>query len=129
MAESKESGANTKAPTGKKTPSGKKSGASTKKTLMALNQRRSIREKTIIDRLEEFFGRDIPTLNAPLSEYFQGDAAAVRSLALRVNRYDGFHDDRLGLDPADFHGITTIGAIVNAIVVWYIRAGWNVIHR
>jgi hypothetical protein len=122
MAETKEAAASTKKPTGKKD-------ASTKKSLMAVNQRRSIREKTIIDRLEEFFGREIITLNAPLSDYFRGDAAAVRGLALRINRYDGFHDDKLGLDPADFHGISTIGAIVNAIVIWYLRHDWNVIHR
>lgn len=113
----------------KKNPTAPGAALSEGKSLLALNDRPSIRERKIIDRLELFFGREIPTLNAPLSDYFRGDAAAVRSLALRINRYDGFHDDKLGLDPADFQAISTIGAIVNAIVIWYIRAGWNVIHR
>ena len=99
------------------------------KTLLAVNEKRSIREQTIIDRLEEFFGRRITSLNAPLGDYFRGDAEAVRELALRLDRFDGFHDDKLGLEPGDFQGASTIGAIVTPIVVWYIRAGWNVVHR
>lgn len=129
MAVTGEAAANTNKPAGEKKPSGKKGGASTKKTLLAINDRRSIRESKIIDRLEEFFSREITSLNAPLSNYFEGDAKAVRGLALRINRYDGFHDDGLGLVPASFQGISTIGAVVNAIVIWYIAHNWNVIHR
>ena len=105
------------------------SAATTARSIMAVNDRRSIREQKIIDRLEEFFGRRIRDLNAPLGDFYRGDANAVLALAPALNRYDGFHDDKLGLAPADFQGISTIGAIVTAIVIWYLRHGWNVIHR
>jgi hypothetical protein len=103
--------------------------AGPEKTLLALNDRRSIRERRIIDRLEEFFGREITSHNAPISDYFRGDAGALRALAPRINRYDGFADDGLGLAPGDFQGIETIGEVVIAIVLWYRRNGWNVVFR
>jgi hypothetical protein len=99
------------------------------KSVLAVNARRSIREKTVIDRLEEFFGREITTHNAPIENYVRGGPGAVRALAAPINRFDGFHDDGLGLIPADLQGIETIGEVVIAIVVWYRRNGWNVVFR
>jgi hypothetical protein len=99
------------------------------KSLLALNARRSIRERVIIDRLEEFFGRDISSHNTPIGDYVTGGPGVVRALAAPINRFDGFHDDGLGLIPADLQGIETIGEVVIAIVVWYRRNGWNVVFR
>ncbi|HET7715405.1 MAG TPA: hypothetical protein VFK86_07235 [Bauldia sp.] len=99
------------------------------KSVLAVNARRSIRERTIIDRLEEFFGREITTHNAPIENYIRGGPGAVRALAASLNRFDHFHDDGLGLTPSDLQGIETIGEVVIAIVVWYRRNGWNVVFR
>ena len=55
-----------------------------KKSMMAVNDKRSIRESAIIDRLEEFFGRRITDLNAPLGDFYRGDANAVLALAPRL---------------------------------------------
>lgn len=101
----------------------------TGKSLLAVNDRPSIRERKIIDRLEEFFGREITSTNAPISDYFKGDDGAIRSLATRINRYDGFADDGLGLAPGDLQGVERIGEIIIAIVIWYRRHGWNVVFR
>jgi len=103
--------------------------AASAKTLLAVNNKRSIREKKIIDRLEEFFGRDITSANAPIADYFKGNDGAIRALAPRINRFDGFDDDGLGLAPGDFQGVERIGEIIIAIVIWYRRNGWNVIFR
>ena len=104
-------------------------GSESPKTLLALNEKRSIREKKIIDRLEEFFGREITSANAPISDYFKGTDGAIRALAPRINRFDGFADDGLGLAPGDFQGIERIGEIIIAIVIWYRRNDWNVVFR
>ncbi len=97
--------------------------------MLAMNDKPAIREKKIIDRLEEFFGREITSHNAPIENYVRGGPGVLRAIAIRINRYDGFHDDGLGLVPADLHGITTIGEVVIAIVIWYRRHGWNVVFR
>ena len=99
------------------------------KSLLAVNARRSIRERTIIDRLEEFFGRDISSHSTPIGDYVRGGPGAIRALTAPINRFDGFHDDGLGLIPADLQGIETIGEVVIAIVLWYRRNGWNVVFR
>lgn len=101
-----------------------------KRSLFSLNSRRSIREEVIINRLEEFFNRRIRDLSESLDpNFFRGSPEAVRSLFGPLNRFDGFHDDQLGLDPGDLQGATTIGQVEHAIVGWYFRNGWNVIHR
>ncbi len=99
------------------------------KSDLSINQRHTRRESEIITRLENYFGKRIKDLNDPISLYIEGEAEAPRSLADALNRYDGFHDDGLGLTPGDMQGATTIGMVEYAIVIWYMRNNWNVIHR
>jgi hypothetical protein len=100
-----------------------------KKTNLGANNRPSIRETKIIERLEEFFGRPIRDLNDPLDQYFDGGAEAVRALFGPINRFDGFHDEMVRLTPGDLQGATTIGMIEYAIVRWYLNNNWNIIRR
>jgi len=103
--------------------------ATGQKTNVGFNGTKTIRETTVITRLEDFFGKQISDLNEPISDFVGGNAGAVRALADALNRYDGFHDDGLELAPGDLQGVTTIGMIVVAILMWYGQNGWNVIHR
>ena len=99
------------------------------KTNVGINAQRTIHETTILTRLEAYFGKPIKDLNDPIGNYVGGAGGADQALAGALNRYDGFHDDGLGLIPGDMQGLTTIGMVEVAIVMWYAQNNWNVIHR